>query len=137
MTSENRLIILVLMFLLWWLVEHGWVCGAYARETGQVRRSWHLRPRTPKDCPQCQGDQPHSHPPQEIIPWSQVKSNRGRRKTISSAGQACPCETCVYFGTTEESVHAIVANGVEGKAEPIQQWLCQACACNCAGGPVR
>ena len=34
---------------------------------------------------------------------------------------------CVYHGIRDESIHALVGDGVEGVAEPIQWWRCQAC----------
>jgi hypothetical protein len=34
---------------------------------------------------------------------------------------------CVYHGITDQSIHALVGDGVEGVAEPIQWWRCQAC----------
>lgn len=126
MTSDNILLTLVLMVLLWWLLYHHSMCEDDI-ETGQPRRPWHLRPRTPKDCPLCQGKQPHSHHAPDIIPWSHVKSKRGRRKTLVSEGHACPNKNCLYYGITDQHIHALVGDGVEGIREPIQWWRCQAC----------
>jgi len=127
MTSENTLFTLLVMFLLWWLLDHHALCEGYDIETGQPRRSWHLRARTPKDCPQCQNKLPHTHQPPDIIPWSQVKSQRGRRKALVSEGHACPNKDCTYYGVTDQNIHALVGDGVEGVQEPIQWWRCQAC----------
>jgi len=33
----------------------------------------------------------------------------------------------MYFGITDETIHALVAHAVEGQAEPIRRWRCQAC----------
>jgi len=120
MTSENMLFTLLVMGLLGWLVYHRSLCEGYALETGQPCRPWHLRPRTPKDCPQCQCDHPHSHKPPDLIPCSQLKSQWGRRKELVSEGNACPNKACVYYGVTDQNIHALVDDGVEGVHEPIQ-----------------
>lgn len=90
-------------------------------------RPWHLRPRTPKDCPLCQGKPPHAHHHPDIIPWSQVKSKRGCRKELVSEGHACPNKDCLYYGIIDQHIHALVGDEVEGVHEPIQWWRCQAC----------
>ena len=46
---------------------------------------------------------------------------------MCTEGVGCPCAGCDYYRNTEASFHAIVANGKRGKAEAVQQWLCQAC----------
>jgi hypothetical protein len=127
MTSENSLFTLIVMSLLWWLLYHHSLCEDYDTEGDGSRRSWQMRARTPKDCPQCQCEYPHVHPSQEITPWSQVKSQRARPKELDSQGQSCPNKMCVYHGITDQSVHALVGDGVEGVAEAIQWWRCQAC----------
>lgn len=127
MTSDNILFTLVVMILLWWLLYQHSMCEEYDIEIGQRRRRWHLRPRTPKDCPLCQGNHPHAHPPPDIIPWSHVKSQRGRRKVLVSEGHACPNKACLYYGITDQHIHALVGDGIEGVREPIQWWRCQAC----------
>ena len=109
------------------------MCERSQLASSRSGRPWQLRPRSPKDCPQCQCGVAHSHPVQEIIPWPQVKSKRGRPKEVVSEGQSCPCKTCVYYGITDQSIHALVADGVEGVAEPIQQWHCQACGTDFSG----
>jgi hypothetical protein len=87
MTSENSLFTLIVMCLLWWLLYHHSLCEDYEIGVGSRRRPWQMRPRTPKDCPQCQCEHPHVHAPQEITPWSQVTSRRGRPKELDSEGQ--------------------------------------------------
>jgi IS1 family transposase len=127
MASENLLFPLIVLGLIWWLLYHRSLCEVYETESGAFRRRWRLRPRSPKDCPQCQCDQRHPPNSPEIIPWSQVKSRRGRHKTLVSEGYACPAKACTYYGITDQSVHALVGDGVDGVNEPIQWWRCQAC----------
>jgi len=89
-----------------------------------------LKPRTPNDCPVCR--RPHPTPlwgnPRQagVLPWSERKSPRGRRKTICTAGHACPNPDCDYYGNTDATFHALVGAGKRG-TERTQQLLCQAC----------
>lgn len=62
-----------------------------------------------------------------MTPYEQTKSTRGRKKTLSTAGHACPHEQCAYFGVTDETLHALVSDGQRGKNKDIQSWKCQAC----------
>jgi len=127
MTIQDWLFIGILVWLLWWLRYHHEHCSLPPEPPLQPRRSWRLRPRSPKDCPLCQAQQPHTHSPEAIVPWSHIKSKRGRPQSISSDGHACPCKHCYYFGITDETIHALVAHAIEGQAEPIRRWRCQAC----------
>ena len=55
------------------------------------RRPRSLRPRTPADCPLCQvTDADAPLPAAPIIPYSQLKSRRGRKRSLDTAGYACP-----------------------------------------------
>ncbi len=91
-----------------------------------------MRPKTEKDCPECSAaiaDGPASvsqchHSP---IPWRQVKSTRGKKKTIRTQNYFCSNETCAYYLITDEDVHALVGYGNHGKYEDIQNLRCQAC----------
>lgn len=127
MTIQDWLFAGVLLLLIWWLVSHYGQCKIPFDMPTSSRRKWRLRPRSPKDCEQCQCPQSPPHSYTEVTPWSQVKSKRGRKKTIPSEGQFCSNQSCDYYGITDEMIRAIVADGVEGKAEPIQHWRCQAC----------
>jgi transposase-like protein len=90
-----------------------------------------LRPRTPEDCPDCRHQAavpthaPSTCPP--IIPWSERKSRRGGPKRITTQGFSCSNRTCPYYRITDAHIHALVGDGVEGKAERIQTLRCQAC----------
>src|SRR5579872_1912720 len=98
-------------------------CGA------RPRRCWH--PRTPADCPCCRGvalDRgpcAASAPP--VRPWAEVKSRRGAPKRRPTEGYACPAPTCLYYGITDERLHALIAYGYHGTRERIPDLRCQAC----------
>ena len=67
------------------------------------------------------------HTPRQVIPYSERKSSRGRRKTIPTQGFACPCPDCDYFAVTDHKKHALVGNGKRGKNKTIQHLRCQSC----------
>jgi hypothetical protein len=87
-----------------------------------------FKPRTPDDCPACRATQPGlppaSTPPK---PYSQVKSPRGRKKWVATAGYGCPNPDCLYFGIDDDQVHALVGCGSHGRQEYIPDLKCQAC----------
>jgi hypothetical protein len=86
-----------------------------------------LKPRTPDDCPACRAAQPGLPPVSSALkPYSQVKSLRGRRKHIVTAGYACPNPDCAYCGIPDEHIHALVGYGGHGRQEYIQDLKCQA-----------
>jgi transposase-like protein len=93
-------------------------------------RQW--RPKTPRDCPACQEGMKLClcRVERQMIPWSQVKSQRGKKKTIPTLGYACPNPDCRYFGITDTAIHALVGNGKGGKHHDIQHFRCQACRCS-------
>ncbi len=90
-----------------------------------------LKPKTGDDCPLCRSEKKmlaarsvsHPTPP----PWSDVRSRRGRKKTISTQGYACGNLECVYYHILDENTHALVGYGSHGKNEKIQDLRCQAC----------
>ena len=127
MTSENIVFTLIVVSLLCWLLYHRAICKRDDIEGDGAPPRRRLRPRSPKDCPQCQCEHSPEEHQKEVIPWSQVKSKRGRPKELVSDGQSCPNHDCDYHGITDQAVHALVGDGVEGVAEPIQWWRCQAC----------
>ena len=110
-------------------MQHGrrilrWLREYFRRRRGPRR----LRPKAPDDCPACNTSWsllPGGTKP-EVIPWSQVKSPRGRPKTIDSNGYACINLRCAYFAVTDAEIHALVSNGKRGK-QRIRYWKCQAC----------
>lgn len=90
-------------------------------------REW--QPRNPKKCPACQAGVclPALHPKREVIPWREVKSRRGRKKTVKTEGHCCLNPRCAYVGITDAAVHALVGNGKDGKHKDIQLLRCQCC----------
>ncbi len=87
-----------------------------------------LKPRTPDDCPACRAIQPDLPPTSAPLkPYSQVKDTRGRKKRIATAGHACPNPDCLYYGITDDQIHALVGCGGHGRQEYIQDLKCQAC----------
>jgi IS1 family transposase len=62
-----------------------------------------------------------------VRPWREVKSRRGAPKRVNTAGFACPNRSCLYFGNTDDQIHALVGDGKHGRTEPIQTFRCQAC----------
>jgi len=100
-----------------------------AAGTATVQRL--LKPRTPADCPACRQfaatATDKAAPPTRVRPWREVKSRRCASKRIDTAGFACPKPTSAYYRITDAQVHALVGDAVEGKAERIQPFRCQAC----------
>ena len=90
-----------------------------------------LKPKTADDCPFCKAEKDKQDDPlseqQTLKPWSEVKSSRGRKKTHSTQGYACPNQDCNYFGIVDEHIHALVGYGRHGKTDNIQYLRCQAC----------
>jgi len=46
---------------------------------------------------------------------------------VNTEGYACPNPKCLYFGITDDQIHALVGDGMHGHAERIQTFRCQAC----------
>ncbi len=65
--------------------------------------------------------------PTPLRPWREVKSRRGAPKRVNTEGYACPNPKCLYFGITDDQIHALVGDGMHGHAERIQTFRCQAC----------
>jgi hypothetical protein len=125
----NLLIFLVLCLLWIWSIRRPDHSGK-TPEPPKPKRRRRLRPRTPNDCAQCraEADQEGEESRQrEVMPWSEVKSPRGRKKRIDTEGYACPSKGCDYRGITDASIHALVGYGSRSKSECIQDLFCQAC----------
>ena len=88
-----------------------------------------LRPRSPDDCPHCRDTKVTSLAAavRPVVPYSQLKSRRGRKKTIDTHGHACPNPNCDYHRITDSAIHALVGYGHHGRHNPIQDFFCQAC----------
>lgn len=87
-----------------------------------------LRAKTPHDCVVCCG-QVETMPVarQEPTPYGELKSRRGRPKTLDSQGYACLNPSCMYFLETDAARHALISNGKCGAEHDIQQWHCALC----------
>jgi hypothetical protein len=74
-----------------------------------------LKPLTSDDCRACRVTPPTDLPPAStpLKPYSQVKSLPGplRVKRIGPAGYACPNSDGLYYGITDEQIHALVSYG--------------------------
>jgi transposase-like protein len=126
----ERLVIMVLGgLLIWalWKLYKGKVRKMWQRVKDHMPRQW--RPKSPADCPWCQEEiEILAVPsPPDVTPYGQKKSPRGRKKTISTQGFACPEVTCKYFGITDEAMHALVGYGKLGVKGDIQRLKCQGC----------
>ena len=79
-----------------------------------------LKLRTPVDCPICRlcSSEVRSAPA-PVRPWCEVKSRRGAPRRIHTDGFACPNQQCPYFGITDAHIHALVGDGMHGRAERI------------------
>ncbi len=121
------LLVVMVLILMW--VKWRWPSPATPRAHPKPTPR-PLKPRTPDDCPACRAAQP-SPPPAStpLKPYSPVKDPRGplREKRIATAGYACPNSDRLYFGITDDQIHALVGCGGHGRQEYIQDFYCQAC----------
>ncbi len=112
---------LLSLALLWRL---GWLpLQTCSSRGGAIHSSVHrlLKPRTPDDCSACRlassGMEPASAP---VRLWREVKSRRGAPKRIPTDGFPCPNQQCLYFGITDDRIHALVGDGTHGRTERIR-----------------
>jgi len=119
--SETLLILLLTSIFLGLLVELSRFDHRAVSPTAPRRGPRPLRPRTPDDCQHCR--EAASTPPavvaRSVVPYTQRKSGRGRKKTIDTRGYACPHRDCEYCEITDSAVHALVGYGHHGQAQPI------------------
>jgi len=64
---------------------------------------------------------------QAPISYSLLKISHGRKKSVNTAGYACPNPDCRYHNNPDPAVHALVGYGHPGRLDPIQDFYCQAC----------
>jgi hypothetical protein len=64
-----------------------------------------------------------------LKPYSQVQDLSGplREKPTATAGYACPNSDCLYYGITDDQIHALVGCGGHSRQQSIQDLKCQAC----------
>jgi transposase-like protein/IS1 family transposase len=95
------------------------------RERWKDHRPLQWRPKSPEDCPHCcNGVTLSVVKHKDVIPYSQVKSPRGRKKSVPTQGYACPNPDCQYCGIIDTAVHALVGYGTQCGS---QRFKCQAC----------
>jgi IS1 family transposase len=126
---ENILIFalyLTVLFSLWQTFKD---CIKKLRKQVKRRLPRKLKPRSPKDCPDCQSGVKLAvlKPRTDVIPYAQRKSTRGRCKHLETQGHACPNPKCDYFGVIDHLLHAVVGDGKRGVDKHIQYWKCQWC----------
>ena len=86
------------------------------------------QPRTPADCPHCCAEaETNGYPEgaQCVVPYSQLKSKRGRPKKSLTEGYACHDPECPYRYITSSQIHALVEDG----DKPTQQGLVKQLKC--------
>ena len=130
MNSHQFLFIIILCLLVIFWIRQLVVIRISTESGPKLKTPRPLKPKTADDCPFCQTDkdkQENPLPEQALKPWSEVKSSRGRKKTYSTQGYACPNQDCNYFGIGDECIHALVGYGRHGKTDTIQDLRCQSC----------
>jgi len=94
-----------------------------------AKRSRRLHPSTPDDCPLCRQTAPsyQGQPAPTVPPWREGRSRRGAPRRLRTEGYACRRPGCRYYGVTDAQIHALVADGHQGRTDRIQQFRCQTC----------
>jgi hypothetical protein len=127
----SLLVYLLLLAVLWLSQWNRFHLGhSHAKGGRRALLPRRLKPRTPLDCPACcDGSSPASaqRPLSPVRPWREIKSRRGAPRRIKTEGFACPNRACGYYGIRDADVHALVGDGLYGRAEQIQRLRCQAC----------
>jgi hypothetical protein len=136
MHPENLLLTSLFLFVIltvFWKIRQTWHWShAFTQlENPKAKIPRVLKPKTGEDCPACWVQKSalcsEKGKPVPLRPWSEVKSRRGRKKTIPSHGYACNNRECEYFHNIDAATHALVGYGSHGKQEKIQDLICQAC----------
>src|SRR5450755_1755171 len=80
----------------------------------RIRRLW---PCTPDDCPACclAGTSPWVAARPAVRPWREGRSRRGAPRRVPTDGYACHRPGCLYQGITDAQIHALVADGHQGR----------------------
>jgi len=129
MNVERLLLCLLILYLLHLLYQQHrtQIRRLLQRSKDRLPRTW--KPKSPRDCACCQtGISLVPLPdPNSVVPWSDCKSPRGRKKTVDTSGYACPQSGCDYLGITDPDIHALVGYGWIDEAGTIRKLRCQAC----------
>jgi hypothetical protein len=86
-----------------------------------------LKPRTSDDCPACRqpiGVAGTALARPSVTPWRERKSRRGAPKRINTHHFACPKPTCAYYQISDAQIHALLGDGIDGKAERMVTLRC-------------
>ncbi len=102
-TPETLLLLLLTVQFLFWLVELARVDQPAAPRKASRSGPRPLQPRTADDCHQCRraNNAPALAVSQAVIPCARLKSSQGRKKSIDTAGYACPHPNCRYFNNPD------------------------------------
>ena len=102
----------------WWKLCRGKVQRWWKRTKDRMPRHW--QPKSPADCPRCQGGEEIEEVvlPVERRSYAERKSQRGRKKQLDTHGWACPNEGCDLFGETDAKRHALVGVLPKNSVEP-------------------
>ena len=115
--------LLIALLLSLWQNRGAQICATqikHLRKQGKKSQPRQLKPKTPKDCPDCRMgvERMVVKPRTDVMPYVQRKSSRGRMKRLSTEGHACPNPDCEYFGVVDHQLHALVGDGKRGKLKP-------------------
>ena len=121
------LLLLMHSLRLWWRLNKRRVKDWWQRVKDHL--PIHRHPKSPRDCPHCcHGVHLEKvHLNRDVTPWGEVKSRRGRKKQYSTQGCACLNPACLYYGITDEAIHALVRHTSRGKDRDIPYLRCQCC----------
>ena len=107
-----------------------WKALTKKRRLAKTTKSRELKVKTANDCPYCgkgEHQQTIPSPKTTLIPYSETKSKRGRKKKICTHNYFCSNPDCYYYLVSDERIHALIGYGSHGKHESIRDLFCQAC----------
>jgi len=130
--QTSYILILVILMLVLELprLKTVWKALTKKRSLAKTTKSRELKVKTENDCPYCgKGEHKQTIPPPEstLIPYCETKSKRGRKKKICTHNYFCSNPLCYYYQVTDESIHALIGYGANGKHERIPDLYCQCC----------
>jgi hypothetical protein len=110
--AQLNLLVVVLVIGLWLLWSEQWRKSA-VRAVAKGPRP--LKPKTGADCPFCQVERGALVNERRVSnlprPWREGWSRCGRKKASVTEGYACDQVACAYYGITDATIHALVADG--------------------------
>jgi len=114
-----RLPLIGLLIVNWGAYRCAYPEGGAQTPRLKALRPWRMRPRAADACEACQKGLSLQifRARTDVVPYRAMKSTCGRRKTLNTAGHACPNPACAYFAVTDETLHAVVGNGKRGSTK--------------------